>query len=79
MKITLKNETGKKVTVTNNNQVGKVTFGKITKVANLALDDLNDVTTGTPQEGQVLVYQANVNGYVVKTLPITILVDGGTF
>lgn len=79
MQITLKNNTGKKVTVTNNNQVGKVTFGKITRFANINLDDLNDVIATSPQEGQVLVYDANVGSYVVKTLPITLLIDGGTF
>jgi hypothetical protein len=68
-----------RVTVTSNNNIGKVTFGKVTKVANLVLDDLLDVIAQNPVEDQILTYQANLNSYIVKTHPITLLVDGGTF
>lgn len=65
-----------RITVTNNNVVGRVTFQKVAKVGSISLDELGDVTTSSKQEGDVLVYQANTNTYVVKVLP---KVDGGTY
>lgn len=65
-----------KVTVTNRNVVGRVTFNKIAKVAAVGLENLSDVQTEGKQDGDVLVYQANTNTYVVKSLP---KVDGGSY
>jgi hypothetical protein len=65
-----------RITVNNVNNVGRVTFGKIAKVGSVQLAELSDVTVSNPQEGEVLVYQANTNTYVVKTLPS---LDGGIY
>lgn len=65
-----------RIVVSNNNKVGRVTFGKIAKLSAVGLEDLNNVVTTGQQDGDVLVYQANTNTYNIKTLPN---VDGGTF
>ena len=65
-----------RITVTNNNVIGRVTFQKIARVGSISLEELADVTVSGQQEGDVLVYQANTNTYVVKVLP---KVDGGTY
>jgi len=65
-----------KVTVSNKNNVGRVTFGKIAKVGSIQLSEISDVDLTIKQDGDVLVYQANTNTYVVKTLP---KIDGGEF
>lgn len=65
-----------RVTVSNKNVVGRVTFNKIAKVAAVGLNDLNDVRTTGQQDGDVLVFQANTNTYVVKSIP---KVDGGSY
>lgn len=65
-----------KVTVTNRNVVGRVTFNKIAKVAAVGLGNLSDVRIEGQQDGDILVYQANTNTYQVKTLP---KVDGGSY
>jgi len=65
-----------KITVSNVNNVGRVTFGKIAKVGSIGLEELYNVVTTGAQEGDVLVYQANTSTYNIKTLP---KVDGGIF
>ena len=65
-----------KVTVSNKNNVGRVTFGKIAKVGSIQLSEISDVDLIIKQDGDVLEYQANTNTYVVKTLP---KIDGGEF
>lgn len=65
-----------RISVTNNNVVGRVTFQKVAKVASIKLEEIADVTVSGQQEGDVLVYQANTQSYIVKTLP---KVDGGTY
>jgi hypothetical protein len=65
-----------KITVTNNNQIGRVTFEKVARLGSASLGDLGDVVTTGKQDGDILVYQSNTNNYVVKTLP---KIDGGTY
>lgn len=65
-----------RVVVSNKNNVGRVTFGKVAKLGSVSLLDLSDVGTTGQQDGDVLVYQANTSTYNIKTLP---KVDGGTF
>jgi len=70
------NSSPSKITISNLNNVGRVTFGKIAKVGSVGLTDLSDVSTSGQLDGDVLVYNANTNVYQVKTLP---KVDGGTY
>lgn len=65
-----------RVVVNNKNNVGRVVFNKVAKVSTFKLSSLSDVVTTGQQEGDILVYQANTNNYVFKTLPN---VDGGAF
>ena len=65
-----------RITVTNNNVIGRVTFQKVARVGSVSLEELADVTVSGQQEGDVLVYQANTNTYVAKVLP---KLDGGTY
>jgi len=65
-----------KVVVSNKNNVGRVVFNKIAKVGSVQLSSLTDVNASGQQNGDVLVYNANTNTYVVQTLPN---VDGGAF
>jgi len=65
-----------KIVVANRNNVGRVTFNKIAKVGSIQLASLTDVNTAGQQNGDVLVYNANTNTYVLQTLP---RVDGGAF
>lgn len=65
-----------KITIANDNKVGRVTFGKIAKIGSVSLNDLSDVVSTGQQDGDVLVYQANTSTYNIKTLP---KVDGGLF
>lgn len=65
-----------KITIANDNKVGRVTFGKIAKIGSVSLNDLSDVVSTGQQDGDVLVYQANTTTYNIKTLP---KVDGGIF
>jgi len=65
-----------KIVVSNRNNVGRVTFTKIAKVGAIQLTSLTDVNTSGQQNGDVLVYNANTNTYVVQSLP---RVDGGAF
>jgi hypothetical protein len=65
-----------KITVSNKNNVGRVTFGKVARVGSLNLGQLGDVVTTGQQNGDVLVYQANNSTYVFKAIPS---LDGGTY
>jgi hypothetical protein len=65
-----------KITVSNKNKVGRVTFNKIAQVGSIGLNQVSDVTVTGQAEGDVLVYQSNTSTYVVKSLP---KVDGGTY
>lgn len=65
-----------KIVVNNRNNVGRVTFNKIAKVGSIQLASLTDVDVAGQQNGDVLVYNANTNTYVLQTLPN---VDGGAF
>lgn len=65
-----------RVVVSNKNVVGRVTFNKVAKPGAITLGSLADVVTAGKQEGDVLVYQANSDTYVVKTLP---KLDGGSY
>jgi hypothetical protein len=65
-----------KITVSNKNKVGRVTFNKIAQVGTIGLNQLTNVTVTGQAEGDVLVYQSNTSTYVVKSLP---KVDGGTY
>ncbi len=65
-----------RIVVSNNNNIGRVIFNKIANLGSVGLQQLNNVVTTGQQEGDVLVYQANNNTYVIKTLPD---VDGGLF
>lgn len=81
MQIVLNNKsklgtTPNRITVTNVNRIGRVTFGKVAKLGALSLTEIDDVVTTGQQDGDVLVYQANTNTYNIKTLP---RIDGGMF
>jgi len=65
-----------KITVSNKNKVGRVTFNKIAQGGSIGLNQVSDVTVTGQAEGDVLVYQSNTSTYVVKSLP---KVDGGTY
>jgi hypothetical protein len=65
-----------RITVSNINNIGRVTFGKIAKVGSVLLNEIGDVIVTGQQDGDVLVYQANTNTYNIKTLPN---IDGGLF
>jgi hypothetical protein len=65
-----------RIVVSNNNNIGRVIFNRIANLGSVGLQQLNNVVTTGQQEGDVLVYQANNNTYVIKTLPD---VDGGLF
>ena len=65
-----------RITVSNVNRIGRVTFGKVAKLGTYGLQDLFNVVTTGQQDGDVLVYQANTNTYNIKTIPN---IDGGLF
>lgn len=77
MQIVLKNKTGvsSRVKIENKNNIGRVTFSKISRLAG-RLSDLTDVVVTGQQDGDVLVYNANTNNYIIQTLP---RIDGGSF
>ena len=77
MQIVLKNKTGasSRLKVENKNNIGRVAFNKIAKLSG-KLSDLLDVSVVGQQDGDVLVYNANTNNYIIKTLPN---IDGGNF
>lgn len=65
-----------KITVKNQNDVGKIVFGKISKVEDLRITNMSDVDTSGQQDGYVLVYNSSQNNY--KFRPVE-SVDGGYF
>lgn len=65
-----------KITVKNQNDVGKIVFGKISKVEDLRLTNMSDVDTAAQQDGYVLVYNSSQNNYEFRQVAI---VDGGYF
>lgn len=65
-----------RVVVTQNNTIGRVTFGKVARTGSISLTALSDVVATGQQDGDVLVYQANTSTYNIKTLP---KIDGGTY
>jgi len=65
-----------KITVKNQNDVGKVVFGKISKVEDLRLSNMSDVDISQQQDGYVLVYDRPTNKYSFRAVEI---VDGGYF
>jgi len=58
-----------RVSLTNTNRIGRVTFNKVAQINNMTLSNLTDVVTTGQQDGDVLVYNSNTNTYIVKTLP----------
>ena len=65
-----------KITVKNQNDIGKVVFGKISKVEDLRLTNMSDVNTSQQQDGYVLVYDQPTNKYSFRAIEF---VDGGSF
>jgi len=65
-----------KITVRQDNSIGKITFGKISKVEDLRITNMSDVDISGQQDGYVLVYNAAQNNYVFRQVQI---VDGGYF
>ena len=65
-----------KITVKNQNDIGKVVFGKISKVEDLRLTNMSDVDISQQQDGYVLVYDQPTNKYSFRAIEI---VDGGYF
>lgn len=65
-----------KITVKNQNDVGKIVFGKISKVEDLRISNMSDVDTSMQQDGYVLVYDQQTNNYTFRAIQ---LVDGGYF
>jgi len=65
-----------RIVVSNVNNIGRVTFGKVAKLGTVGLQDLYNVVVAGQQDGDVLVYQANTDTYNIKTLP---KIDGGLF
>lgn len=70
------NNLANRVSLSNKNRVGRVTFGKIAQLNIATLTQLSDVATTNQQPGDVLVYNSVSNTYEIKTLP---RVDGGLF
>lgn len=65
-----------RVAVANKNNIGRITFGGISKVGSVNLTQLGDVSTAGQVDGDVLIYQSATNSYSITTLP---KVDGGSF
>ena len=65
-----------KITVKNQNDIGKVVFGKKSKVEDLRLTNMSDVDISQQQDGYVLVYDQPTNKYSFRAIEI---VDGGYF
>jgi|LakMenEpi03Aug12_release.lakeMendotaPanAssembly.Ray.scaffolds.fasta_scaffold5553750_1 hypothetical protein len=65
-----------KITVRQDNSIGKITFGKISKVEDLRITNMSDVDISGQQDGYVLVYNAAQNNYAFRQVQI---VDGGYF
>lgn len=67
-----------KITVKNQNDVGKIVFGKISKVEDLRITNMSDVDTSGQQDGYVLVYNSSQNNYKFELIEVS-SVDGGYF
>jgi hypothetical protein len=65
-----------KITVRQDTSIGKITFGKISKVEDLRITNMSDVDISGQQDGYVLVYNAAQNNYAFRQVQI---VDGGYF
>ena len=66
-----------RISVTNNNKVGRVTFAKVSVIPpQIGLRNLYDVNISNQQNTDVLVYNSNTDTYIMEPLPD---VDGGTF
>jgi hypothetical protein len=65
-----------KITVRQDNNIGRVTFGKISKVEDLRITNMSDVDISGQLDGYVLVYNAAQNNYTFRQVQI---VDGGYF
>ena len=65
-----------RITVSQQNNVGRVTFGKIAKTETVTLAELGDVDISLQQDGDTLVYDSSTGKYFVKALEA---VDGGEF
>jgi len=65
-----------KITVRQDNNIGRVTFGKISKVEDLRITNMSDVDISGQQDGYVLVYDQPTNKYTFRAIEI---VDGGYF
>lgn len=68
-----------KVVISNKNNVGRVIFGKITKIdpnSPIRLEWLDNVDVSGQKDGDVLVYDASSSMYKIETLP---RLDGGFF
>jgi hypothetical protein len=65
-----------KVVVDTHNKVTKVNFSRVAKVSSILLNDLADVSVVGQKNGDVLVFDANTNNYIIETIPN---VDGGIY
>jgi hypothetical protein len=79
MKVVLSNKSKVglgKVVVDTHNKIAKVNFTKAPVAGPLGLGDLNNVNVSGQRNGDVLVFNANTNSYIIETLPD---IDGGIF
>ena len=68
-----------KVVISNNNQIGKVSFSKAARTIT-RLIDLIDVNVTEQLDGYVLAYQASTNTYIFREAAQTATaVDGGFY
>ena len=68
-----------KVVISNNNQIGKVSFSKAARTIT-RLIDLIDVNVTGQLDGYVLAYQASTNTYIFREAAQTApAVDGGFY
>jgi|APGre2960657404_1045060.scaffolds.fasta_scaffold224319_2 hypothetical protein len=68
-----------KVVISNNNQIGKVSFSKAARTIT-RLIDLIDVNVTGQLDGYVLAYQASTNTYIFREAAQTATaVDGGFY
>jgi hypothetical protein len=75
MKVVL-SQNNLRVAVANKNNIGRVTFGGVSRIGTLNLTQLGDVSTAGQVDGDVLVYRSATDSYAVTTLP---RIDGGSF
>ena len=75
MKVVL-SQNNLRVAVANKNNIGRVTFGGVSRIGTVNLTQLGDVSTAGQQDGDVLVYQSATDSYAITTLP---KIDGGYF